>query len=57
MQALEATESIAIETEDSGAALLRFSGGAHGSLWVSQMTAGRINCLRYEIAGIEAAVA
>ena len=57
VQALEATESIAIETEDSGAALLRFSGGAHGSLWVSQMTAGRKNCLRYEIAGSQATVA
>lgn len=57
VQAAEATESIAIETEDSGAALLRFTGGAHGSLWVSQMTAGRKNCLRYEIAGSEATVA
>ena len=57
VQALEATESIAIETEDSGAALLRFSGGAHGSLWVSQMTAGRKNCLRYEIAGSQATAA
>ena len=57
VQATEATESIAIETEDSGAALLRFSGGAHGSLWVSQITAGRKNCLRYEIAGSEATVA
>ena len=57
VQAPEATESIAIETEDSGAALLRFNGGAHGSLWVSQITAGRKNCLRYEIAGSEATVA
>ena len=57
VQEIEATESIAIETEDSGAALLRFGGGAHGSLWVSQMTAGRKNCLRYEIAGSEATVA
>ena len=57
VQAPDATESIDIETEDSGAALLRFSGGAHGSLWVSQITAGRKNCLRYEIAGSEASVA
>ena len=57
VQATEATESIAIETDDSGAALLRFNGGAHGSLWVSQITAGRKNCLRYEIAGSEATVA
>lgn len=57
LQESEATESISIDTEDSGAALLRFDGGAHGSLWVSQMTAGRKNCLRYEIAGSEATVA
>ncbi len=57
VQAPDATESIDIETEDSGAALLRFSDGAHGSLWVSQITAGRKNCLRYEIAGSEASVA
>ncbi len=57
VQAPDATESIDIETEDSGAALLRFSNGAHGSLWVSQVTAGRKNCLRYEIAGSEASVA
>jgi len=57
VQAPDATGSIDIETEDSGAALLRFSNGAHGSLWVSQITAGRKNCLRYEIAGSEASVA
>ncbi|MYH63745.1 MAG: Gfo/Idh/MocA family oxidoreductase [Caldilineaceae bacterium SB0675_bin_29] len=57
VQVPDATESIDIETEDSGAALLRFSNGAHGSLWVSQITAGRKNCLRYEIAGSEASVA
>ena len=57
VQDIEATESIEIETEDSGAALLRFGDGAHGSLWVSQLTAGRKNCLRYEIAGSEATVA
>ena len=57
VEEIEATESIDIETEDSGAALLRFGEGAHGSLWVSQITAGRKNCLRYEIAGSEATVA
>lgn len=51
------TEEIAIETEDAGAVLLRFSNGARGSLWVSQVTAGRKNCLRYEIAGSESALA
>ncbi len=56
-QDIEATESIDIQTDDSGAILLRFKGGAHGSLWVSQVTAGRKNCLRYEIAGAKRALA
>ncbi len=51
------TESIAIKTEDCGCVLLRFAGGARGCLWVSQVTAGRKNCLRYEIAGSERALA
>lgn len=50
-----ATQSIAtpIDTEDCGSLLLRFANGAQGSLWVSQMTAGRKNCLRFEIAGTQ----
>ncbi len=44
-------EPITITTEDYGAILLRFKGGARGTLWVSQVTAGRKNCLRFEIAG------
>jgi len=51
------TEPVAIETEDCGAVLFRFVGGARGTLWVSQTTAGRKNCLRYEIAGAERALA
>lgn len=46
-----ATESVQIDTEDAGTILLRFSGGGHGALHVSQTTAGRKNCLRFEIAG------
>jgi predicted dehydrogenase len=46
-----ATEPVAVDTEDAGAILLRFRGGARGVVWVSQMTAGRKNCLRLEIAG------
>ena len=53
----EATETIEIETEDAGAVLLRFENGVRGSLWVSQTTAGRKNCLRYEIAGSQRALA
>lgn len=56
VQQREATEAINIETEDYGAILLRFKGGARGSLWVSQVTAGRKNCLRYEIAGSKSAL-
>ena len=51
------TEPVAITTEDYGAILFRFKGGARGSLWVSQVTAGRKNCIRYEIAGSDGALA
>ncbi|MBN1464699.1 Gfo/Idh/MocA family oxidoreductase [candidate division KSB1 bacterium] len=51
-----ATDKIDIRTEDCGAILLRFDNGASGSLWVSQTTAGRKNCLRYEIAGAKSAL-
>ncbi len=50
-------EPVEITTEDYGCVLFRFTGGARGSLWVSQVTAGRKNCLRYEIAGSQAALA
>ncbi len=52
-----ATEPVAINTEDYGCVLFRFQGGARGSLWVSQVTAGRKNCIRYEIAGSNSALA
>ncbi|GAB4247624.1 MAG: Gfo/Idh/MocA family oxidoreductase [Acidobacteriota bacterium] len=50
-------EPIEVTTEDYGAVLLRFRGGARGVFHVSQVTAGRKNCLRYEISGSRAAVA
>jgi predicted dehydrogenase len=50
-------EPVGITTEDYGAILIRFAGGTRGSLVVSQVTAGRKNCLRYEIAGERAALA
>jgi predicted dehydrogenase len=53
----KSTEDVAIDTEDYGAVLLRFRGGARGLLWVSQVTAGRKNCLRFEIAGAKQALA
>jgi predicted dehydrogenase len=46
-----AREKVAIDTEDYGSVLLRFAGGVRGVLTVSQVTAGRKNCLRYELAG------
>ncbi len=51
-----ATEPVAISTEDIGCLLLRFDGGARGAVFVSQMTPGRKNCLRYEIAGSESSL-
>lgn len=45
------TEPIAVATDDCGCIMLRFDNGANGCLWVSQTTAGRKNCLRFEIAG------
>ncbi|MBN2325926.1 MAG: Gfo/Idh/MocA family oxidoreductase [Candidatus Omnitrophica bacterium] len=51
------TEPVSISTEDYGAVLLRFQGGARGSLYVSQVTAGRKNCIRYEISGSKCALA
>jgi predicted dehydrogenase len=52
-----ATEPVKITTEDCGAILLRFQGGARGVMWVSQVNAGRKNCLRFEIAGAHQALA
>jgi predicted dehydrogenase len=51
------TEEIEISTEDYGAILFKFKGGRRGTLWVSQTTAGRKNCLRYELAGSRRALA
>ncbi|MEL6652572.1 MAG: Gfo/Idh/MocA family oxidoreductase, partial [Bacteroidota bacterium] len=48
---------VAIDTEDCGSVLFRFSNGAKGALWVSQVTAGKKNCLRYEISGSQKAMA
>ena len=51
-----ATESVEITTEDYGGVMLRFRGGGRGMLWTSQVTAGRKNCLRFEIAGSKQAL-
>jgi predicted dehydrogenase len=50
------TEEIPISTEDYGCIMFRFANGASGSLYVSQVAAGRKNCIRYEIAGSKCAL-
>ncbi len=51
------TEPVQISTDDYGCVMLRYKGGARGSLWTSQVTAGRKNCLRLEIAGAKGSLA
>jgi predicted dehydrogenase len=53
----EEVEAVAIRTEDYGSVLLHFRGGAAGAFTVSQVTAGRKNCIRYEIAAARGALA
>jgi predicted dehydrogenase len=48
--AIAERESIPITTDDCGNVLLRLTGEVPASLFVSQVAAGRKNCLRYEIA-------
>jgi predicted dehydrogenase len=43
--------SYRVQTEDFASVLLRFSNGARGNLAVSQVAAGRKNCIRLEIYG------
>lgn len=48
---------VAVTTEDYGSVLLHFEHGARGCFTVSQVNAGRKNCLRFEIAGSAGALA
>ena len=50
------TEEISITTDDVAVIALRLDNGARGNLFVSQTTAGRKNCLRYEISGSRKAI-
>jgi predicted dehydrogenase len=43
--------SYQVKTEDFGNVLLRFANGTRGNLSVSQVSAGRKNCIRFEIYG------
>lgn len=53
----QATEPIEVTTEDFGAILLRFTNGSRGCFHVSQVTPGRKNCLRFELAGSTQSIA
>jgi predicted dehydrogenase len=55
--AAKSTVPFSVDTEDYGALLLRFGGGARGCLHVSQVTAGRKNHLQFQIAGSKASLA
>jgi len=50
------TEPVEIDTDDAANIMLRFDDGSRGSLSVSQVTAGRKNSLRFEIACADGAV-
>jgi predicted dehydrogenase len=50
-------DSVPIDTEDWGSVMLRFQGGARGSMNVSQTAAGRKNRLDFEISGAKASIA
>lgn len=50
------TECVPVTTDDSGSVMLKFEGGGRGVMWVSQVTAGRKNCLRFELAGSKQAM-
>lgn len=52
-----ASDRVAITTEDCGTVMFRLEHGANGCLWVSQTTAGRKNCLRFEVAGTQGSAA
>ncbi len=51
------TVPVEIRTEDTASILLRFEGGARGSVDISQLSAGRKNSLTYQIDGSSSAVA
>lgn len=53
----KAVQTVPIDTDDYGCIMLRFGNGARGVVWVSQVTAGRKNCVRFEIAGSQQSLA
>ncbi|WP_116125867.1 Gfo/Idh/MocA family protein [Lewinella sp. IMCC34183] len=51
----QATETIDVTTDDCASILFKFRGGARGQLFVSQISAGHKNQLKYDIATQQAA--
>ncbi|MEM9659084.1 MAG: Gfo/Idh/MocA family oxidoreductase, partial [Planctomycetota bacterium] len=51
------TEPVSVTTDDYGAVLLRYRGGARGCLYVSQVSPGRKNCVRFELVGSQRTLA
>ncbi len=51
------TVPVAIHTEDTATILLRYEGGARGSVAISQLSPGRKNSIAYQIDGSSSAVA
>jgi predicted dehydrogenase len=51
------TVGVEIHTEDTASILLRFEGGARGSVNISQLSPGRKNSIAYQIDGSSSAVA
>ncbi len=47
---------VSVTTDDYGSVLFRLSGGGGGCVTVSQVTAGRKNCIRFDLAGSKEAV-
>lgn len=56
-KAPRSVDPVGITTDDYASILLRFKGGARGCVIVSQVTAGRKNCVRLEVAGSKQALA
>jgi predicted dehydrogenase len=50
-------DPVEITTEDWGGVILRYAGGAHGTMSVSQTCAGRKNMLEFEISGSNGSLA
>ncbi len=56
-RAPQQTFDVAVNTDDYGSVMLQFASGARGVMWVSQVTAGRKNCLRWEVSAASGSLA